>query len=92
MALTPEQQAQLDELTALAAAPASEDEDYEIEIYDGNRGARLPYSKGKGFLASLGIDIGTAPGPEKAEGTKPKEGKPSGVTGKYFGSQRQAGK
>jgi hypothetical protein len=57
--LTAEQQAKLDELTALAAA--DDDDDFEIEIFEGDRGARLPYRKGKSFLAKLGIDVGDPP-------------------------------
>jgi hypothetical protein len=57
--LTPEQANQLKDLQAQADAP--DEEDFDIEIWEGDRGARVPYSKGKGFLAKLGIDIGDPP-------------------------------
>ncbi len=62
MALTPEQQAQLEELNRLANEP-EDDEDFEIEIYssDGS-GARLPYRKGKSWVQkTFGIDLGDLP-------------------------------
>lgn len=64
--LTPEQQAQLDELQKLSEAPDDEDEDYEIEIYapDGS-GARVPYRKGKSWLAkTFGIDADSLSKPD----------------------------
>lgn len=58
MALSEEQQAQLDELNRLANEP-DDDDDFEIEIYssDGS-GARLPYRKGKSWIQkTFGIDV-----------------------------------
>jgi hypothetical protein len=75
MALTPEQQEQLDELNRLSQEP-DDDEEYEIEIYssDGS-GARLPYKKGKSWLQkTFGIDIGDAPS-SAGEPAKPSRGK-----------------
>lgn len=75
--LTPEQQAQLDELNALAEAPDDDDEEYEIEIYssDGS-GARLPYKKGKSWLAkTFGIDIGDAPAPTEPKSATTRKAK-----------------
>lgn len=71
MALTPEQQAQLEELNKLANEP-DEDEDFDIEIYDEHgRGARVPYRKGKDWLNKhFGVDLGEAP---KDEGQSPKQ-------------------
>jgi len=58
--LTPEQQAQLDQLTALAAA--DDDDNFEIEIFEGDKGARVPYRKGRGWLErTFGIDVGDPP-------------------------------
>lgn len=58
--LTAEQQAQLDQLTALANA--DDDDDFEIEIFEGDKGARVPYRKGKGWLErTFGIDVGDPP-------------------------------
>ena len=74
MALTPEQQEQLDELNRLSQEP-DDDEEYEIEIYssDGS-GARLPYKKGKSWLQkTFGIDMGDAPA--AAEPSKPPRAK-----------------
>jgi hypothetical protein len=65
--LTPEQQASLDELLAARDAPDAE-EDFDVEIYSGDKGARVPFSKAKNFLRdSFGIEWDT-PSPE----SKPK--------------------
>ena len=48
MALTPEQQKMLEELTALAQQPDADD--FEVEIFSGDRGARVPYSKASAWL------------------------------------------
>ena len=59
--LNADEQKLLDELTARAAAP-DEDDDFEIELYDTNagKGARIPFSKGKGWLFDT-FGIGEAP-------------------------------
>ncbi len=58
--LTAEQQKQLDDLTKLAEAP--DEEDFEVEIFDGDKGARVPYSKGRSWLQkTFGIDLGDPP-------------------------------
>lgn len=46
--LTDDEQSLLDELTAKASAPDAED--WELEIFDGAKGARLPISKGGKWL------------------------------------------
>lgn len=55
-----------EQMDALAAE--DDDDDYEIEIYSpGGHGARLPYRKGKSWLAeNFGIDADTLqkPGPD----------------------------
>lgn len=67
MALTPEQQQQLDELTALAKEPEPS-EDFEMEIYDGPKGARIPYSKGRKYLQdNFGIDLDPDPATESGD-------------------------
>lgn len=93
MALSPEEQAQLDALTTKANA-ADNDDDFDVEIWDkdGN-GARVPYRKGKTWLQKFGIDL---PEPtEDSEESKPAT-RPKGKTtqdgnvthaAKYFGNK-----
>jgi hypothetical protein len=67
MALSDEEKAQLEALTKKANEPDPED-DFEMEIFDGAKGARLPYSKGKSWLEeTFGINLTPAPpaGPPK---------------------------
>jgi hypothetical protein len=65
--LTPEQAKQLAELQAQADAP--DDEDFEVEIFDGDKGARVPYSKGKSWLSkTFGIDLGDPPAADEDQG------------------------
>lgn len=62
MALSDEEKAQLDALTKKANEPDADD-DFEIEIYDGQKGARVPYRKGRGYLQEhFGIDLDPDPG------------------------------
>jgi hypothetical protein len=69
--LTPEQAQQLKDLQAQADAP--DDEDFDVEIWDGDKGARVPYSKGRSWLGkTFGFDLGDPPAID--EGT---EGKPA---------------
>lgn len=97
MALNADEKKLLEELTARANAP-EEDDDFEIEVYDtaANKGARIPFRKGKGWLFET-FGIGDAPASSEAGaggasgsdappagGTDgDKGGKPSGGT--YFG-------
>lgn len=92
MALSPEEQAQLDALTAKATA--TEDDDFDVEIWDGEgNGARVPYRKGKSWLQKFGIDL---PEPtEETDEAKPAT-RPKGKTtqdgnvthaAKYFGTK-----
>jgi hypothetical protein len=69
MALSAEEKAQLDALTAKANEPDTED-DFEIELYTpGGHGARVPYSKGRGYLQEhFGIDLDPDPGKDGGEG------------------------
>jgi hypothetical protein len=66
VALSKEEKDQLDALTAKANEP-DEDDDFEIEIYDGPKGARIPYRKGRGWLQQFGIDLD--PNPESEAGS-----------------------
>jgi hypothetical protein len=84
MALTDEEKAQLEALNRKSQEPDPA-EDFEIEIFDGQKGARLPYSKGRSFLQQhFGLDIGDPPGdgdgsPEDKTKSKPaKSGSNSG--------------
>jgi hypothetical protein len=98
MALSKDEQAQLDALTKKATEP---DEEFDIEIWDETgAGAKVPYSKGRSWLNRFGIDL-PEPAPE-SEGTEP-EGKPASkartkpgptstsqgnVTQRYFGKDK----
>jgi hypothetical protein len=65
--LTPEQAQQLKDLQAQADAP--DDEDFDVEIWDGDKGARVPYSKGRSWLSkTFGFDLGDAPADDGDEG------------------------
>lgn len=65
MALSKDEQDQLDALTAKASEPDSDD-DYEIELFTPEgHGARVPYRKGRSYLQThFGIDLD----PDPAEG------------------------
>jgi len=70
--LSPEKRA---ELEALLAADDQDDDDFEIEIRDGDRAARIPYSRGRSYLQKhFGIDLDPEPEPEPepGKGAKPK--------------------
>lgn len=83
MALTDEEKAQLEALTRKSQEPDPA-EDFEIEIFDGTRGARIPYSKGRSFLQQhFGIDLSDPSAddagskkdkPDTKSKTKPDEG------------------
>jgi hypothetical protein len=67
VALSKEEQEQLDKLTAKAAEPDDEP-DFEMEIYDGPKGARIPYRKGRSWLQeNFGIDLDPDPAKETGE-------------------------
>jgi hypothetical protein len=60
MALTADEQALLDELTAKASQPDADDT-FEVEIFSGDRGARLPYNRASKWLSdNFGIGDLTA--------------------------------
>lgn len=78
MALSDEEKAQLDALTAKQKEP-DEQPDFEMEIYDGPKGARVPYSKGRSWLQrEFNIDLD--PDPETEAGDD--DGKDSATQGK----------
>ena len=84
--LTDAQQKQLDELTALASAP--DEEEFDVQIWDGDKGAQVPYSKGRTWLQkTFGIDLGDPPADDDADaggaddaGSEPKNVKAFGRT------------
>lgn len=94
--LTPEQQAQLDELTALANAPDESDSDFEIEVWNANgNGARIPYSKGSSWLEKeFGITLdkpadpnGGDPNAQDPNAQDPESTAKPRTSGKYFGGR-----
>lgn len=87
MALTPDEQKLLDELTEKSKTE-SPDESFEIEVYDtaNGRGARVPFSHGKEWLwKNLGLGSDPNP-PDPKEGDKG-DGKDAKVG--YFGRGQQ---
>lgn len=94
MALNADEKKLLEELQARMNEP-DEDDSYEIEVYDTEKGkgARIPYRTGKSWLYDV-FGIGTAPEkPETETGTggdAPPAGtsKPEGGKG-YFGRNNQ---
>ena len=95
MALSKDEQAQLDALTRKASEP---DEDFSIEIWDETgAGAKVPYSKGRSWLNRFGIDLPDTPADEPDEpkpASKPRAVKSvpddSGHAAKYFGKSKPA--
>lgn len=88
--LTPEQQKQLDDLTALANSP-DDDDDFEIEIVNGDRRARVPYRKGRSYLQEhFGIDL-DPPADDGTDGNgtekDPPPDKPK-TSQRYFGKDK----
>jgi hypothetical protein len=65
MALSSDEQKLLDELTAKAAAPDADD--FEIEIFSGDKGARIPISKATKWLSD-NFGIGDPPAAAAADG------------------------
>lgn len=96
MALSKDEQAQLDALTRKASEP---DEDFSIEIWDETgAGAKVPYSKGRTWLNRFGIDlpdVEAEPEGDDKPAPKPRAVKsaPAGDEGhaaKYFGNKNRA--
>lgn len=97
MGLSADERKLLDELTAKASQPDADD-DFEIEIFSGDKGARIPFSKGARWLFSE-FGIGEPPAPAGDDGTSGggadggKDGGKDGsgpARGSYF-SKRAAG-
>jgi hypothetical protein len=93
VALSKEEQAQLDALTQKASEPDT-DNDFEIEIGSGDKYARVPYHKGRSYLQEhFGIDldpeVANSGGAESAaEGESGKGKKPAKQDAGTEGSQR----
>jgi hypothetical protein len=93
MALSKDEQATLDALNAKATEP---EEDFSIEIWDeSGAGAKVPYSKGRSWLARFGIDVEALPSPEAEEGTSGTKAKPAAnskdtVVTRHFGPKKSA--
>lgn len=67
--LTPEQAKQLADLQAQADAP--DEDDFDVEIWDGDKGAKVPYSKGRSWLSkTFGVDLGDPVDPPAADDGK----------------------
>jgi hypothetical protein len=93
MALNDEEKAALAELLAKDKEPDTA-EDFEIEIYDGAKGARVPYSKGRSYLQThFGIDLDpdTGDGSDQGKGDQG-NGKPPKPNRGAAGDKPPAGK
>lgn len=93
MALSKDEQAQLDALTAKASEP--DQDDFSIEIWDETgAGAKVPFSQGKGWLARFGIGVETPPPdegkPAKTPKAKDDEARPDNVATRHFGPKKSA--
>lgn len=95
MGLTDDEKSLLEELTRKSEEPDA-DEDYEIEIFAGDKGARVPFSKGKKWLfetfgigdppeAPAGDDDGQAD-----DGKSKAAGQGSGPARKSYFAKKQA--
>jgi hypothetical protein len=55
----------------LAKKDAPDEDDFDIEIFEGDKGARVPYSRGRSWLQrTFGIDLDEDPEKETGEGGK----------------------
>jgi hypothetical protein len=98
--LSADEQSLLDELTAKASQPDADD-DWELEIFDGAKGARLPISKAGNWLyQNFGIgDPPASAAPAASDGGQGADGGQGdgGARGKaperksYFGKQKAGG-
>jgi hypothetical protein len=85
--LTAEKRAELEAM--LAADDQDDADDFEIEIRDGDKAARIPYSRGRSYLQQhFGIDLDPEPEPEEDPKADPKAGKDAKVTPVHFRSRR----
>jgi hypothetical protein len=95
MALSDEEKATLEALTQKANEP-DEPTDFEIEIYDGSKGARIPYSRGRKYLQDhFGIDLDPEPGEGATDDGKGKSkgtGKAADKSGANAGGGKDGGK
>lgn len=83
--LTPEQAKQLADLQAQADAP--DEEDFDVEIGDGDKWTRVPYSRGRKWLSeNFGFDLGDAPaGGDSDPATPPADAPPADESVRRFG-------
>jgi hypothetical protein len=93
--LTDDEQKLLDELTARASEPDADD--YEVSVWNGDKGVTLPVSKAAAWLHEH-FGIGDAPAaPSTSDAGDPPAGKPGKPAagppqaGGYFGTGRRAG-
>jgi hypothetical protein len=85
--LTKEERAELE--AKLAADDQDEEDDFEIEIRDGDKAARLPYSRGRAYVQKhFGIDLD--PEPETDEADEPKAKPDAKVVPAHFGRSRRS--
>ncbi len=89
MALSKDEQATLDALTAKAAE--TDEDDFHIEIWDETgAGAKVPYSKGKTWLQRFGIDLPVEPEADASKPAKPAKPAPADSTDgvlRHFGKR-----
>ena len=75
----------------LAADDQDDDNDYEIEIRDGDKATRIPYSKGRSWLQkNFGIDLDPEPDADD-EPKDPKAPRDAKVVPAHFGRTRRSG-
>lgn len=95
MALSREEQDQLDALQR-KAQEADDDDNFDVEIWDETgAGAKVPYRKGKSWLQRFGIDVeppaDDSSNDDKSDSkSKPKNDKQDrpGPAGRYFGAKK----
>lgn len=84
MGLSADEKKLLEELTLRSQQPDAED--FEIEIFDGSRGARIPFSQGSKWLHEV-FGIGDAPAPPAADEGDGDDGKGAPAPKSYFGKK-----
>lgn len=91
MALSADEKKLMEELLAKSKEPDADD--FEIEIFDGSKGARIPFSQGSKWLfETFGIGEGPPPPPAGDGGGQGDGGQGAGATGprSYFGKKQGA--
>lgn len=83
--LTPEQARQLADLQAQADAP-DDDEKFNVQIWDGDKGAEVPFSQAKSWLSkTFGFDLGDPPAGDAADQPAGKDAPPADDGVRRFG-------